>query len=166
MNNVYLSSFFRAKQLPEGVVPYSAAVYQPSGYAFPKVAWTDIRKNGAWIRPRNFLHEDNPVKAYHDALYDHYRTRTEEAVEWAKTCDHDVALCCWCPFDKAARRQLKEWGSFICHTAVLSEFVYNELGVPVWEDGDRRHMAVLNQNLSGEPWETVLTNECDKQRDS
>lgn len=150
MKNVYLTSFFKSHGLPDGVVPYSAAVYQPKGYGYPKVPWTDIRPDGGqWIRPREFLSEANPLDGYRKALLDLYGGRKDEACAWRDSLAHDVALCCWCPYDRAAQRQLGDFGSFVCHTAVLGEFIYNELGVAVWEDADRRKMAVLTQRHSG-----------------
>lgn len=146
IRNVYLTSFRQSHSLPAGVVPYSAAVYQPRGYSYPKVAWTDIRReSGEWIRPRQFLHAERPLEAYRDALLKLYESRLLQAQTWAEQTEHDVALCCWCPHDRAAKRQLEEWGSFVCHTAVLSEFIYKRLLIAVWEDGERRHMAVLAQ---------------------
>ena len=146
MRNVYLTSFFRSHELP--AVPHSCAVYPPKGYEhLPKVAWTDIRDDtGRWIRPRDFIMQPRPLQAYRDALYAQYLGRLDEARAWAQGLIWDVALCCWCPYDKAARRQLEQFGSFVCHTAVISEFVENELGLRVWEDGDRRRMAVLQQH--------------------
>lgn len=123
----------------------SVAVYQPKGYSYPKVEWADIRRDGRWTRPRDFLSSEQPLVAYHDALYALYMERKDEAEWWRDAIPWDVALCCWCPYDQAAQRQLKDFGSFVCHTAVLSEFIYRELHVQVWEDGDRRHMAVLGQ---------------------
>lgn len=142
---VYFTSFFKAKDLPEGVIPYSAAVYQPKGFNFEKVAWTDIRKDGKWTRPREFLDCPNPLHGYREAMLDLYESRYEEALEWANSLREPVALCCWCPYDRAAQRQLKDFGSFVCHTAVLSEFCSERLGLPVWEDSDRRRMSVLTQ---------------------
>jgi len=145
VKNVYFTSFQMSAVLPPGVTRMSVAVYQPKGYDYPKVDWTDIRREGHWIRPRDFLSFEQPLVAYHDALYALYMERKQEAEWWRDATPWDVALCCWCPYDQAAQRQLKDFGSFVCHTAVLSEYIYNELGVAVWEDGNRRHMAVLGQ---------------------
>jgi hypothetical protein len=144
---IYLTSFFKSRELPDGVIRYSAAVYQPKGYTFPKVAWTDIRDStGEWIRPRLFLTDDAPAARYRESLYGLYHTRLDEARRWVDSIgDNDAALCCWCPFDKAAQRQLKDWGSFICHTAVLGEFLSTELKVPVWYDADRLRLLPLEQ---------------------
>lgn len=146
MNNVYLTSFQASHALPPGVVPMSAAVYQPKGYAYEKVAWTDIRYDGEhWIRPREFVDAQNPLAAYREALYGLYMARKNDAELWVGMVPEDVALCCWCPYERAARRQIEQWGSYVCHLSVVGEFIYNELGVAIWTDGDRRNMAVLTQ---------------------
>ena len=144
---IYLTSFFEEKVLPDDVRRFSAAVFQPKGYSFPKADWTDIRDStGRWTRPRNFLGEDYPPASYRSALLGIYNSRLHEAREWLETNESfDTALLCWCPYDKAAQRQLKEWGSFICHTAVLGEFLSDTLAVPVWYDADRLNLTVLKQ---------------------
>lgn len=120
---------------------YSAAVYQPKGYKYPKVAWTDIRDaSGKWTRPREFLDHDDPALAYFDAMLAHYDARLDEAREWAQNAPDKVALCCWCPYDRAAKRQIEEFGSFICHTGPLGLFIEDRLGVTVTYDIDRDKM--------------------------
>lgn len=143
---IYLTSFFRVKELPDGVRAYSAAVYQPKGHTLEKVAWTDIRNDrGEWTRPRNFLSSDRPLAEYRESLYAIYYDRIDEARRWLDSLDgQPAALCCWCPFDRAAQRQLREFGSFTCHTAVIGEFL-EELGQRVWYDTDRLRMSVLTQ---------------------
>jgi hypothetical protein len=144
---IFITSFFEITNLPEGVKPWSAAVYQPKGYELPKAEWTDIRdKSGRWIRPREFIGTDNPPAAYREALYELYNSRMIPALQWYnKVRGTDVALCCWCPHDKAAQRQLEEFGSFICHTAVLGEWLHSTTGVPVWYDSARLQMLPLTQ---------------------
>jgi hypothetical protein len=151
--SVYLTSFFESHKVPKDVEKFSAAVYPPKGYEWmPKAAWTDIRNNkGDWTRPRNFVNAENPLQAYRDALYELYSGRMLEASKWLTERQGAVALCCWCPSDQAAQRQLKEWGSFICHTAVLGEFIYTEFAIPVWYDANRLRMTVLSQKMSNEP---------------
>ncbi len=147
IRHVYLTSFQKSHALPPGVELRSAAVYQPTGYAYPKVDWTDIRADGHhWIRPRDFIGNHEPLLAYRQALLNVYLGRLDAARAWAQSLTSDVALCCWCPYDKAAQRQLHQFGSFVCHTAVVGEFIYNFLDdLRVWEDEDRRSMAVLTQ---------------------
>ena len=142
---IYLTSFKKFHQLPSSVKIWSAAVYQPKGLTLPKADWTDIRDDeGQWIRPRLFLAEDKPLQAYRQRLLDLYENRILQANAWRSGLTGDNALCCWCPYDQAAERQLEEWGSFVCHTAVLGEFLA-AIGEAVWYDSDRLRLAVLSQ---------------------
>lgn len=120
-------------------------MYQPRGYTYPKVAWTDIRQNGKWVRPRNFLDSPDPAKAYYEAMLEMYRSRMPEAKWWLSCISgRDIALCCWCPHDRAAKRQLEEFGTFICHTGPLGTFL-EELGVDVEYDHLRDRMYRLER---------------------
>jgi hypothetical protein len=143
--NVLITSFQRSHDLAY-IPTFSVAVYQPKGFALPEVEWAKITDaNGEWIRPRRFITEPDPLAAYHFALLDHYRGRTLAARDWldhVNTFWGTIAFCCWCPYERRAREQLKEHGSFVCHTAVLGEFL-EELGVRVWYDTDRQRMKVL-----------------------
>lgn len=144
--NIYITSFFKVKELPEGVVPFSAAVYQPKGYSLPKAEWCDIRdERGQWIRPRNFLSAYNPAQAYWDAMMEHYWARRVDIGNWLEEHHEcDVALCCWCPYDRAAKRQLAEFGTFICHTGPVGATLERGWGgvdlVNVFYDKDREAM--------------------------
>lgn len=142
---VYITSFAMSRYLPADVTPWSAAVYPPKGFTYPKADWTDIRRNGFWTRPRDFTNEANPLAAYRYALMDLYDSRRSDAEQWLAGLTGSVALCCWCPYDKAAQRQLKDWGSFVCHTAVIGEFLSSRLKVPVWYDADRLRLTTLTQ---------------------
>ncbi|HJS83819.1 MAG TPA: hypothetical protein VJ742_13415 [Nitrososphaera sp.] len=150
--HIFLTSFAMSKYLPIKVVPWSAAVYQPTGFKYPKATWTDIREDGKWMRPRDFLDAEKPLLAYRAKLYSMYESRLEDAEKWLSELQAPAALCCWCPYDKAAQRQLQQWGSFVCHTAVVGEFLIDKFQLPVWYDGDRRKMSVLTQKgLPNEP---------------
>lgn len=141
MSHALITSFQRAFQLP--VPAFSAAVYQPQGYSLPKADWADIRRNGTWTRPRDFVGQgEDPLLLYHQALLNLYAERWDEIEHWIRSVGNDFALCCWCPYDRAAQRQLHEHGSFVCHTAVVGE-VLQDHGVRVWYDEDRRRMKVL-----------------------
>jgi hypothetical protein len=143
---IYLTSFKRSGELPDHVERFSAAVYQPKGFSYRKAEWTDIRNpEGTWTRPREFVNDPNPALAYRNTLLSIYSSRIFAASTWLSSLEGDAALLCWCPYDRAAVRQLKEWGSFICHTAVLAEFLSVDLKTPVWLDSDRLFMTVLTQ---------------------
>lgn len=145
--NVLMTSFQRRFN---GFPPFSVAVYQPKGVELPEVAWAKITKqDGTWIRPREFISEPDPLRAYHVALLGHYDCREAEAREWFDALKWQVGshncigFCCWCPYERRAQEQLAEHGSFVCHTAVLGEWIETRLGVPVWYDSDRRKMKDL-----------------------
>ncbi len=136
---VLMTSFFKSNKLE--MEKWSVAVYQPKGYRYPKVDWADIRLDGKWIRPREFLGEPDPAAAYFKFMVEMYRSRIDEAAEWLQDYYvHDVAFCCWCPHDRAARAQLEEFGSFICHTGPLAAFLRDDCGVEVVLDKARELM--------------------------
>jgi hypothetical protein len=126
-------------------------MYQPRQYGFSRVDWALIGKpdGSNWIRPRNFIDLPDPLAAYKAALWIRYNERTELAHAWFHSIEQafpgvaGVAFLCWCPYDQAAQRQMREHGSFVCHTAVLGEWIENRLGHRVWFDHDRRHMKAL-----------------------
>jgi hypothetical protein len=158
---VYLTSFKRwntpdvAEYLnadPNELVAYSIAVYQPSWFPqLPKLDLFDIRNSsGAWIRPRDFVGESHDatqpdpdlLKRYHDALLTLYRERWSDGDNTDILLrEADAALCCWCPYDKAAKRQLTDYGSFICHTWPVETFL-TELGIEAIRDEDRKQMVL------------------------
>lgn len=77
---IYLTSFKKFHKLPSSVTIWSAAVYQPKGFTFPKVDWTDIRDdNGQWIRPRLFINDEQPLQSYRQHLLDLYENRVRTA---------------------------------------------------------------------------------------
>jgi len=137
---VLMTSFFESTKLGDFDL-YSAAVYQPRGFSYPKIGWTDIREpSGEWIRPRRFVDMPDPALMYWNAMLHHYEARLDEARNWASRNEGLVVMCCWCPSDRAAKRQLAEHGSFICHTGPLGAFIQDRLGVPVFYDNDRQRM--------------------------
>jgi len=144
---IFITSFFVSKEAEVDEL-WSAAVYQPKGYNFPKAAWADIRdSSGAWIRPRNFLDSSDPAAAYFERMYEHFMARSFDIAEWYSACDGVPGLCCWCPYDKAARRQLAEFGSFICHTGPIAA-VLTDLGYEVVLDKARDNMYTYNEEAN------------------
>lgn len=151
MRNVYFTSFQRSHGLPERLVRYSCAVQWPAGYEnIPRVEWTLILDNaGKWIRPREFVaaashYGEDPLVLYRSALLAQYEQRRIAARQWLEAQVCDFAMLCWCPYDRAAQRQLGEFGTFVCHTDILAEFMEKALGCQVWRDSDRRLMKALS----------------------
>ena len=141
---------------------YSIAVYQPDWFPqLPKLNLFDIRdENKQWVRPRNFMPAfefasgdldtdvGNPnapnqelLKRYHDTLVGIYEERWHRGDNTDILLrEQDTALCCWCPYDKAAQRQLEDYGSFVCHSWPVETFLKG-LGVEVVRDADRGRMV-------------------------
>ncbi len=144
---IYLTSFMRSAELPPGIELWSAAVYQPRGFEFPKARCFDIRDfTNRWIRPREYMAEKQPLLMYRKALLKLYRGRANRILKWlGERKGHNIALCCWCPYERAAQRQLKEWGSYVCHLSVVGEYLADNTKELIWYDSDRLKMAVLTQ---------------------
>jgi len=144
MSEILLTSFKRSLKLPISFSKYSVAVYQPKGFNYPKLRIFEIVDHtGRWIRPSNFVKDSDPLISYRDTLYNLYSTRKNSIENWFNSIiGQDVALCCWCPYDRAAQRQLKEHGSFVCHTEVIRYFA-KYLGFNLDIDFDRQKMKVL-----------------------
>lgn len=136
---------------------YSIAVYQPSWFSpLPKLETFDIRREGgAWVRPRDFLktsqvlvdRSEKPdmelLQRYHDTLLGMYKKRMDDygtSLAGPVWTEKNIVMCCWCPYDKAAQRQLKDYGSFVCHSWAVETFL-KEYGVEVVRDKDREKMV-------------------------
>ena len=138
---ILLSSFVRARAKDFSLPAYSAAVYQPEDGRFKKAQWADIRRpSGKWIRPREFMQWKQPLNGYLAELYSLYVKRERDILRWVNEHE-DCALLCWCPYEKAAQRQLREHGSYICHLGVIEAFLL-ERGVTVKVDDDRKDKMV------------------------
>ena len=152
MMTVYLTSFkryFESKCMPG----YSIAVYQPRWYQqLPKIDMFDIRDaTGQWTLPRNFVVVDGSgkqtnsdmdvLRAYHDTLVAMYHERYKVPGSFPEITK-DVAFCCWCPYEKAAKRQLEHYGTFVCHSMAVETFL-KEIGINVLRDKDREKMVRL-----------------------
>jgi len=127
----------------------SIAVYQPKWYPqLPVIEGFDIRHNGQWTRPRDFMPEDHDatvpdpglLEMYHDTLLGMYARRYEQIGAWLGTHYGEWDFCCWCPYDKAAKRQLHDYGSFVCHSWAVESYLH-VYGIPVERDGDRQQMV-------------------------
>jgi hypothetical protein len=129
---------------------FSIAVYQPKW--FPKLPDLNLFKitttEGKWVRPRDFLTEGHDatqpdpglLKKYHDTLKGMYEERWDKKYQRLLALYEELALCCWCPYDHAAKRQLNDYGSFVCHSWPAGTFL-SERGYRVFRDKDRAKMV-------------------------
>lgn len=126
---------------------YSIAVYQPQWFdTLPKCsAFNILDKNNIWIRPRNYEKFRKPLVQYGQDLYELYHTRRARIERWLTLIQkyERVYLCCWCPYDRAAQRQIKQHGTFVCHSAAVEWFLRENFGIVCIRDNDRDKMIEL-----------------------
>lgn len=85
---------------------------------------------------------DGDVQAYYQGLIALYRSRHEDVTAWVDAHEgEDVTVACWCPHTKAAKRQLEQFGTFVCHTLAVAR-VLQQYGWTVELDEDRTHRCV------------------------
>lgn len=133
---VLLTSYWAASMLGREWKVVSGSRWSPRGYEGLEVA--------EWMKP---LDERGIVgvrrwgdpEPYTDYLVDLYRSRSEEVDRWIADMEsyRHVAACCWCPRTKAASRQLREFGTFVCHMGAVGLYLA-ERDVTVAFDRDRR----------------------------
>jgi hypothetical protein len=158
---VLLTSFkrFHANTSSKRIPGYSIAVTQPDWQPeLPMLHLFDIRdpnNGGAWTKVRDFVDESGDdlgaVKRYHEHLLDMYQRRYTyeqslgqlgtQIAELIPMFRHDVALCCWCPYTKAAKSQIERFGTFVCHSMVVETFLRRG-GLKVVRDKDREKQMV------------------------
>jgi hypothetical protein len=115
------------------------------------MALFDIREDGIgmWTLPRYFVFTDRAGKQtntnedvlqrYRDRLLGMYEARLKGA-RFPDVLHEDIALCCWCPYEKAAKRQLETYGTFVCHSVAVEAFLQKH-GIEVVRDKDRERMV-------------------------
>ena len=145
---VLLTSFQQSRQ-DQGQDPYlrfSISRWQPAGFAYPELSFlAPWDAAGRPIRLRDFA---GSLSGYHDALWQRLveqRDKVEEFLDYLSEYSQ-FALCCWCPYSRPAQRQIKQFGTFVCHSMVVKPFLEQYPGVSVQLDDDRRTRAVI---LSG-----------------
>jgi hypothetical protein len=150
VTTVHFTSFKELEK--EAVGPaFSIAVFQPKGFDLPKAYWADIRdpRTRTWIRPREFERYWDPLAAYRDALWGHYLARKDAIRDFFSIAEEHpfLTLVCWCPYERAAQRQLREFGTFVCHSEVVRGFLAFELGLETTVDDDR--LAEMKELFDG-----------------
>ena len=118
---VILTSFKRSKEYYGDF--YSVARFQPSGFAYPVLdflAATD--KDGEKLLLSQF---DNPIEGYEQALMGGYGARWGVIQKWLDELDEDrtVVLCCWCPYSNSTKNEIREFGTFCCHTGIIGQII-------------------------------------------
>ena len=119
---------------------FSVARFQPEGFDYPALEFLSaVDKNG------DKLLLGDPLE-FEDRLKEGFKARWNEIDEWLKSLSNDrhIALACWCPYSKQSQKQLKEHGSFYCHTGLIGKLIkQHRPEIEIILDDDREnHLAV------------------------
>jgi len=122
--SVILSSFKKSKKilnLFDNIKPYSVSRFNPSGYPYERLEFLSAYDvNGNRLR----LKGSSPEQYRHEWLK--YIVKNKEIVfNWLDNLDNNVhiLLCCWCPYSQSIKKQIKNYGSFVCHTGLIGNLI-------------------------------------------
>ncbi|MCK5021579.1 MAG: hypothetical protein KAS32_31515, partial [Candidatus Peribacteraceae bacterium] len=118
---------------------YSVSRMQPSGFTYEDLPFLAARD----ISGRKLSLKESGTDGYKQMLYDFYDsvmdTEIKPWVESLNPSNIDV-LCCWCPFSESTRNQIKEHGTFVCHTGLIGKMVHEmRPEIEIYMDMDRHH---------------------------
>jgi len=147
---IILTSFENSKKLLKkqvfenvNVNTYSVSRKQPTGFSYidlPFFAARDIHGNK--------LRLINGIEEYRRKLLEFYDTVYQShIVPWVldlRPGDIDI-ICCWCPYSESTKRQIRQYGSFVCHTGIIGSIV-NDVNpeIEVYMDLDR-HTKLISE---------------------
>ena len=140
-----LTSFKESKRildiLPESEI-YSVSRYQPSKYHYETLEFL-----GAYDKDKQKLSlRELGIDGYKRKLYAYYVSRWDEIYQWMFYLHNDkhVILCCWCPYSTSTKNQVKEYGTFVCHTGLIGKMVewFRKGDIDILMDNDR-HMRLI-----------------------
>ncbi len=111
---------------------FSISMFQPKGFNYPELLFfAPVTDDLADIRTKNYLRSLDPhdfydgLEVFGDELMRAFGTRFDEIKHFADSLapDKDVILCCWCPYSKSTKAQVKELGVFACHSGLASKLL-------------------------------------------
>lgn len=114
---------------------YSAANWQPRGLTYPNADWAIPRTSDG---KRIYISTYGGPSNYWPAMVDFFEAQSHTIAEWLNDLDTEYfVLACWCPYTRKAGEQLRDHGSFVCHTGPLGEVLSTFPGLEVVLDTDR-----------------------------
>lgn len=127
---VVFTSFQKAHRYPGE--KFSIAMFQPAGFNFPELTFfMPVSDELESIRTKSYLKSLNPHDFYEDLemfgteITRAFGSRIDEIIHFSSTlsASKDIALCCWCPYSKSTKEQVKALGVFACHSGLASKFL-------------------------------------------
>jgi len=164
---VIFTSFKRSLSYPGE--KFSIACYQPTGFNYQElICLAPMDPEGRAIRTRRFFKKENGVfdpisyylsiHEYREAILQGFHSREEEIKFWMQSLStrRIATLVCWCPHSASSKAQLRDLGSFACHSGIIAEIIMHyRPDIPVFLDDDRfdRLVPVWRH---GSPWQPRL----------
>lgn len=118
---VTLTSFAKSGQFRGK--KYSVSRWQPKGFQYPVLDF--LSAVDAAGKPLKLQKFSDPLTDYKKAFIDGIKARWDRVYPWLKGLrpSEDVVLCCWCPYSATSQKQIKEFGTFACHTGLIGQLI-------------------------------------------
>lgn len=140
--NMIIFTSFKNSHLYAGE-KFSVARYQPKRFYYTELSFLAAEdENGHRIKLRN---TEDSIAQYKKAFRRGCKVRWTEIDEWLKSLDEasDYVLCCWCPYSQSSDKQLKETGSFACHTGLVAQLIKKHRpDIKILLDDDRENRLI------------------------
>lgn len=121
---VIISSFKESdkilKPFPD-IECFSVSRWQPKGYVYPTFEFLGAYdKNGSRLYLRN-----SSLERYKHQWKEYIASNWAWVEDWLNSLDNekDIMLCCWCPHSKSTQNQMKQFGTFVCHTGLIGRLI-------------------------------------------
>lgn len=135
---VILTSFKQSVKYPGE--KYSIARIQPKGFNYKELKFlAAIDEKGKKLQMENI--QDDTLNVYKEALRRGLKKRWHLVNAWLNSLSHDkdIVLCCWCPYSESSSKQMKEYGTFACHSGLIGQMIRkNRPDIQVVLDEDRQ----------------------------
>ncbi len=119
---------------------YSVSRWQPKGYFYDVLEFLGAYdKHGKRLRLRGRSEDVNPIGEYKKEWLEYITKNWENVDKWLKGLDNDVdiMLCCWCPYSKATKNQMRIYNTFVCHTGLIGRLINKyRPDIQLWLDHD------------------------------
>jgi hypothetical protein len=126
---------------------YSVSRWQPAGFNYPELLFlAPFDNQGRKILLRDSI---NSLEGYRKAFIGGYVARWEEVKPWLDSLipETNMVLCCWCPYSKPSREQLKKFGTYACHLGLIAQLI--EMSNPEIE-------IILDDDRIVEEWKPII----------
>ena len=121
---VLLTSFnisIKIEKMFPNIEMFSVSRWRPKGFNNYKT----LENLGAYDKHGQKLTLNNGIDTYKKELFKAYVKNWKWIEKWLTELSNDniIGLCCWCPYSKSTKLQIKTYGSFVCHTGLIGKMI-------------------------------------------